>query len=83
MPGRTENLKAMNRRFFMVNIRDLLPVLGLKLLSKYELAQLKKAGNTDPKKLFMSWDYLRDAPTGDPIKDPEVYQELIKDHYYK
>lgn len=83
MPGRRENLQAMERRFFIVNIRDLLPVLGLKLLSKYEIAQLKKAGNTDPKAIFMSWDYLRDAPTGDAIKPAEEYQQIIKDHYYK
>lgn len=83
LPGRNENLHALERRFFQVNIRDLLPVLGLKLLSKYELAQLKKAGNTDPRALFMSWDYLRDAPTGDPLKEASHYQQLIKDHYYK
>lgn len=83
MPGRRENLAAMERRFFQVNVRDLLPVLGLKLLSKYEIAQLKKAGNTDPKAIFMAWDYLRDAPTGDAIKEPSVYQQIIKDHYYK
>ncbi|QKK82938.1 hypothetical protein 1 [Nicoomyvirus llwydnae] len=83
MPGRRENLAALERRFFIVNIRDLLPVLGLKLLSKYEIAQLKKQGNTDPKAIFIAWDYLRDAPTGDPIKEPAHYQQIIKDHYYK
>lgn len=83
MKGRRENLAAMQRRFFQVNIRDLLPVLGLKMITKYEIAQLKKAGNTDPRALFMSWDYLRDAPTGDPLKEPEHYQQVIKDHYYK
>lgn len=83
MLGRSENLAAMQRRFFMVNVRDLLPVLGLKLLSKYEISQLKKAGNTDPKAIFLSWDYLRDAPTGDALKEPEEYQEIIKNHYYK
>ena len=83
MPGRRENLQAMERRFFIVNIRDLLPVLGLKLLSKYEITQLKKAGNTDPSAIFMSWDYLRDAPTGDALKTATEYQQIIKDHYYK
>lgn len=83
MKGRRENLAAIQRRFFQVNIRDLLPVLGLKMISKYEIAQLKRAGNVDPKALFMSWDYLRDAPTGDPLKEPEHYQQVIKDHYYK
>lgn len=83
MPGRRENLAALERRFFTVNVRDLLPVLGLKLLSKYEIAQLKKAGNTDPKAIFMAWDYLRDCPTGDPLKTPEEYQQMVKDAYYK
>ena len=83
MPGRRENLAALERRFFIVNIRDLLPVLGLKLLSKYEITQLKKAGNTDPSAIFMSWDYLRDAPTGDALKTATEYQQIIKDHYYK
>lgn len=83
MPGRRENLAAMERRFFHVNIRDLLPVLGIKLLSKYEVTQLKKKGNTDPKQIFMAWDYLRDCPTGDALKTPGEYQQIIRDHYYK
>ena len=83
MNGRNENLAALQRRFFEINVRDLLPVLGLKLLSKYEIAQLKKSGNTDPKAIFISWDYLRDSPTGDALKTPEEYQQIIKDHYYK
>lgn len=83
MPGRRENLAAMERRFFHVNIRDLLPVLGIKLLSKYEVSQLKKKGNTDPKQIFMAWDYLRDCPTGDALKTPGEYQQIIRDHYYK
>jgi len=83
MPGRRENLQAMERRFFIVNVRDLLPVLGIKLLSKYEITQLKKKGNTDPKAIFMAYDYLRDTPTGDPLKTPEEYQQIVKDHYYK
>lgn len=83
MPGRKENLAALERRFFCVNVRDLLPVLGLKLLSKYEIQQLKKAGNADPGAIFIAWDYLRDCPTGEPLKPAEHYQQLIKDAYYK
>lgn len=83
MPGRRENLAALERRFFIVNIKDLLPVLGIKLLSKYEITQLKKKGNTDPSAIFMAWDYLRDCPTGDSLKAPEDYQKIIQDHYYK
>ena len=63
----------------MVNIRDLLPILGLKLLPKYEIQQLKKAGNTDPTKIFMTWDYLRDCPAGEPIKEPEHYQAIVRE----
>ena len=83
MPGRRENLAALQRRFFHVNIRDLLHLLGLKLLSRYEIQQLKKEGNTDPSAIFMAWDYLRDAPTGEPLKEAAYYQQLIKDAFYK
>lgn len=83
MKGRRETLAALSRRFWMINIKDMLPLLGLKLLPKYELNQLKKAGNMDPKKLFMGWDYFRDCPTGEPLKEPEVYQQALKDAFYK
>jgi hypothetical protein len=80
--GRHEQLTALRRRYYQVNIRNLLPILGLKLLPKYELAQLKKAGNTDPNKCFMTWDYLRDIPAGEPLKKVDEYQQLIKDAYH-
>lgn len=83
MPGRRENLAAIERRFYHINVRDLLHLLGIKLLSKYEIAQLKKQGNTDPKAIFIAWDYLRDCPTGDQLKEPADYQQMIKDAYYK
>ena len=82
MHGRRENLAAMLRRFYQVNINAFLMVLGVKLLSTYELRQLKKEGNTDPTKLFIAWDYSRDLPTGEPLKTPEEYQELVKKAYY-
>ena len=82
LKGRNENLAALRRRFFEVNIKDLLPFLGLKLLAKYEISQLKKEGNTDPRKLFIDWDYLRNCPTGEELKPAEHYQQLIKDKYY-
>ena len=81
-PGRNEQLNALRRRFWEVNVSQLLPILGIKLLSKYEITQLKKSGNQDPSKIFISWDYLRDVPTGEPLKKPEDYQEIIKQHYY-
>jgi len=83
MRGRRETLAALRRRFWHVNIRDLLPLLGLKLLPKYEIQQLKKGGNQDASKIFMSYDYLRDIPTGEPLKEPSHYQEVIRAAFYK
>jgi hypothetical protein len=82
LKGRTENMQALKRRFWEVNIRDILPVLNLKLLSKYEIQQLKKAGNLDPSKIFMTWDYTRDCPIGEPLKAASHYQELLRTKYY-
>lgn len=82
LKGRRENLVALKRRFFELDVRTLLTFLGIKLLSKYELAQLKKAGNKDPRKLFLAWDYLRDMPTGEDLKDAEHYQQIIRDKYF-
>lgn len=83
MKGRNETLAALRRRFWIINVRDILPILGVKLLPKYEISQLKKAGNLDPRKLFMSWDYTRDCPTGEPLKEAKEYQDLLKAAFYK
>lgn len=83
LKGRRENVQALLRRFWSINIKDLLPILGLKLLNKYEINQLKKAANLQPEKLFMSWDYLRDTPTGETLKTPEEYQKIIRDYFYQ
>lgn len=83
LKGRRENVQALLRRFWSINIKDLLPILGLKLLSKYEITQLKKAGNLIPEKLFMSYDYLRDCPTGEPLKPAADYQKIISDYFYQ
>lgn len=82
LKGRRENLTALQRRFWIVNINQFLPLLSLKMLSKYEINQLKKQGNLNPRKLFMSWDYLRDCPTGEPLKEPAEYQKIIRDRFY-
>ena len=82
MHGRNEQLNALNRRFWQVNVTELLRILGLKLLNKYEINQLKKSGNVDPRKIFIAWDYLRDLPTGEPLKKAEDYQQIIKEKYY-
>ena len=75
--------KKRRRKAATFSRRPLLPVLGLKLLSKYEIAQLKRAGNTDPSKIFIAWDYLRDCPTGEPLKPAEHYQEIIRNKFYE
>ena len=82
MKGRNENIKALRRRFWTIKVTDVLRLLGIKLLSKYEINSLKYAKNTDPKKVFMSWDYLRDCPTGEDLKSAEDYQKVLRDAYY-
>lgn len=81
--GKEENKKAIYRRFWHINVNEFLHLLGIKILPKYELNVLKKAGNTDPKACFMSWNYLLDSPTGKPLETPEYYQKIIKDSYFK
>ena len=71
------------RRFWQVEAPEFLRLLGVKLLPKYEINMLKKAGNQDPGKLFYAFDYLTDTPTGEPIKTPEEYAKIVKDHFYK
>ena len=83
MKGRNENLIALKRRFWCIYIKDFLRSLDLKLLSKYEIQQLKKEGNKDPRRLFMAYDYLRDTPTGEPIPSAEELQQKVRDLYYK
>lgn len=80
--GFEEARAALTRRFFMVNIYNFLKFLGLKLVEKWDQAKLKKEGNTDPSKLFISWDYIREIPTGEPLRTPEEYQEKIRQLCY-
>lgn len=81
--GKEANKTALLRRFWHINAVEFMRFLGLKIIPKYEIQQLKKQANQDPGKLFMSYDYLTDTPTAEPIKTPEEYQQLIKDVYYK
>lgn len=81
--GKAENIKALLRRFWVLDGRELLKHLGLMLRPKYEIGQLKKQGNSDPSKLFIAWDYINDAPACTPLKTPEEYQQMLKDIYYK
>lgn len=76
------NKAAMYRRFWHINISALLRLLQLKLIPKEDRAKLKKEGNLDPSKLFMTWDYLQECPMGEHLKEPEHYQQVIKDYYY-
>ena len=73
---------AILRRFWHIDIQSLLRLLGLKLLPKYERQQLAKEGNTNPGKLFITWDHLTDTPLCTPLRSPEEYQQLLKDHFY-
>lgn len=81
--GIEENKAAFIRRFWHVNIYAFLRMLGLKLLPSFDRNKLKQEGNNDPGKLFMTWDYVTDSPLCTPIKEPEVYQAMIKSEYYK
>jgi hypothetical protein len=80
--GKEANKQALLRRFWSVDAKEFFRVLGLKILPKYEINMLKKEGNTDPGRLFMTWNYAADCPTGEPIKAPEHYQALIKEKFY-
>ena len=81
--GVEANKAALMRRFWHVNIYNFLRLLGLKLLPKKDRDLLRQNGNQDPGKLFLSWDYVVDLPTGTPIKTPQEYQQIIKDAFYK
>ncbi|KAF0714685.1 Aste57867_3749 [Aphanomyces stellatus] len=80
--GVDETKMALGRRFLLMRVDQLLNFLGLKLLPKYELKQLKMNGNTNPEACFMEWDYVRDCPTGWDVKPPEYYQDMIIRAYY-
>lgn len=74
---------ALLRRFFHIRIDNLLRLLGLKLIEKFERNRLKAQGNNDPSLLFMTWDYTVDAPMGLPLKEVGEYRKLIVDTFYK
>lgn len=81
--GVDETKVALHRRFLEVRVDTLLYILGLKLIPPYERKQLKLKGNDDPSAIFMSWDYVRDCPTGEEVKNPEYYQDIIIQVYYR
>lgn len=80
--GVESNRAALYRRFWHVNIAALLRLLGVKLIPKYQRNELKSTGNNDPGRLFISWDYMQDIPTGQPLRSPDDYQVIIKNAFY-
>jgi hypothetical protein len=81
--GVEENKAALLRRFFHVRIDNLLRLLQLKIIPKWDQKKLLAEGNEDMSKLFITWDYVRDSPMCTPVSSPEVYQEIIRNHFYK
>lgn len=82
-PGLERNISALLRRFYHVRIDSLLHLLQLKLLPKWDRIKLQKEGNNDSGKLFITYDYVADCPKCEPLKTPEEYQEIIRNHYYQ
>lgn len=74
---------ALERRYWQINIFDLLKLLNLKLLSKKELMWMKKCGNEDAAACFLTWDYINNGPLGEHLKTPEEYRSILRDYYYK
>lgn len=76
------NKAALLRRFWHVRVDELLRLLRLKLIPKWDQRKLQREGNNDMGKLFISWDYLTGTPLCTPIKSPTMLQEEIRDYYY-
>lgn len=81
--GIEQNKAAIMRRFWHVRIDNLLHLLGLKLLPKWDRQKLLREGNCDMGKLFITWDYVTDMPLCTPVRDVTHYQTVIRDHFYK
>lgn len=80
--GLEQNKAAIKRRFWHLRIDQLLHLLGLKLLPKWDRAKLQRENNQDFGKLFITWDYVADLPLCQPVQSPEYYRNLIRDHFY-
>ena len=80
--GFDQNLAAICRRFWEVDVYAFLRLLQLKLVPKVERATLKKEGNIDMSRLFLDWDYVTDTPTGKKLKEPIEYQQIVRDYFY-
>lgn len=75
--------QAFYRRYFHVRIDELLRICGVKLIPPFDRKRYKQEGNQDVGKLFLPYDYARDIYTGEALRDPDHYQKLIKEAYYK
>lgn len=75
-------LAALHRRFYHIKINVLLRILGIRMVPIEDRNRLKQEGNNDRAKIFMSWDWDLEAPTGKPIPTPSECQELIRNKYY-
>ncbi|GLE07234.1 hypothetical protein PINS_up017257 [Pythium insidiosum] len=80
--GYIQNCQAIARRFWQINIYELLRLLSLKMVPNEEQARLKKEGNADVSKLFLDWNYVTDSPTGKPIKTPKEYEDEIREYFF-
>lgn len=74
---------SLLRRFWHVRVDKFLPIIGIKMIEKYERTRLKSEGNDDISKIFMTWDYVTDSPMGLPLKTPAEYQAILKEAFYK
>lgn len=81
--GQDETKMALSRRFWKLRVDQVYHILGLKMLDKFERAKLKESGNDDVKNLFYTWDYIRNCPKGEPMRESEYYRKLLCDTYYK
>ena len=80
--GVDETKMALHRRFLELRVDQFLTLLGLKLIPTYERKQLKLKGNNNPSAIFMTWNYIHNCPTGEEVREPEYYQNMIIDMVY-
>nr|UQB76436.1 nonstructural protein [Flumine parvovirus 14] len=81
-PGYAQNYAAIRRRFWEMKIAEFLKLLNLQIVPWEQLKELKKAGNEDTSKCFLDWDYCQNVPTGKELKEPEEYQQMVRDYFY-
>lgn len=80
--GIVETRAAMHRRFWQIDAGTLHRLLGVHLIPQYERNQLKREGIDDIRRIYVDWDWIRNAPTGNPLKTAEQYQATLRNAYY-